>query len=67
MRSFFLDEDSPTRYLRSLRSLDLYDNIYELVDALTFNLRQISPSMWGIYELTYNLFKGDGIDFFEGE
>ncbi|KAI0772164.1 ARM repeat-containing protein [Irpex lacteus] len=26
--------------------LDLFDNMYELVDSLTFKLRAISPSMW---------------------
>ncbi|KDQ15134.1 hypothetical protein BOTBODRAFT_32118 [Botryobasidium botryosum FD-172 SS1] len=47
------------------KAIDLYDNTYELVDALTFNLRHISPSMWSIYELTYALFKGDAVDYFE--
>lgn len=46
---------------------DLYDQMYDLVDNLTFKLRRISPSMWPIFELTYKLFKSDAIDFLDGE
>ncbi|KAI0688708.1 ARM repeat-containing protein [Cytidiella melzeri] len=45
--------------------LDLFDNMYELVDSLTFKLRAISPSMWPIYEITYKLFKADAVDFLD--
>ncbi|TDL17754.1 ARM repeat-containing protein [Rickenella mellea] len=45
--------------------LDLFDNMYDLVDSLTFSLRRISPNMWPIFELTYKLFKSDAIDFIE--
>lgn len=47
------------------RMLDLYDQMYDLVDNLTFKLRRISPSMWPIFELTYKLFKSDAIDFLD--
>lgn len=40
--------------------------MYDLVDALTFNLRRISGPMWQVYELTYRLFKADAIDFLDG-
>ena len=46
--------------------LDLFDNMYELVDSLTFKLRSISPSMWPVFELTYKLFKSDAVDFLDG-
>lgn len=46
--------------------IDLFDNMYELVDSLTFKLRAISPSMWPVYELTYRLFKADAVDFLDG-
>ena len=46
--------------------LDLFDNMYDLVDALTFKLRSISPNMWPIFELTYKLFKSDAVDFLDG-
>ena len=49
------------------RLLDLFDNMYELVDSLTYKLRAISPSMWPVLELTYRLFKQEAVDFLEGE
>ncbi|KAG6813019.1 hypothetical protein H0H92_014757 [Tricholoma furcatifolium] len=45
--------------------LDLFDNMYDLVDSLTFKLRSIAPNMWPIFELTYKLFKSDAIDFLD--
>jgi hypothetical protein len=45
---------------------DLFDNVYELVDSLTFKSRSISPNMWRIFELTYELFRTDAIDFLDG-
>jgi len=51
----------------SLTSLkDLFDNMYELVDSLTFKSRSISPNMWPVFELTYELFRTDAIDFLDG-
>ncbi|PPQ95282.1 hypothetical protein CVT26_014856 [Gymnopilus dilepis] len=47
------------------RLLDLFDNMYELVDSLTYKLKSISPSMWPIFELTYRLFKHEAVDFLE--
>jgi hypothetical protein len=40
--------------------------MYDLVDSLTFKLRAISPNLWPVFELTYNLFKSDAVDFLEG-
>ncbi|TFY82908.1 hypothetical protein EWM64_g1102 [Hericium alpestre] len=45
--------------------LDLFDNMYDLVDALTFKTHNISPNMWPIFELTYQLFKSDAVDFLD--
>jgi hypothetical protein len=45
---------------------DLFDNVYELVDSLTFKSRSISPNMWRVFELTYDLFRTDAIDFLDG-
>lgn len=47
-------------------SLDLFDNVYDLIDSLTFKTRSVSPSMWPVFELTYKLFKNDAVDFLEG-
>lgn len=48
-------------------ALDLFDNVYDLVDVLTFKLHAISPNMWQVFELTYKLFKSDAIDFLDGK
>ncbi|KAG7087929.1 hypothetical protein E1B28_011975 [Marasmius oreades] len=45
--------------------LDLFDNMYDLIDSLTFKLRTISPNMWPVFEVTYKLFKSDAVDFLE--
>lgn len=47
------------------KMLDLFDNVYDLVDVLTFKLHSIAPSMWPVFELTYKLFKSDAIDFLD--
>ncbi|KAI0263933.1 ARM repeat-containing protein [Gloeopeniophorella convolvens] len=47
------------------RFLDLFDNMYELVDSLTFKSRSISPNMWPVFELTYKLFHSDAVDFLD--
>jgi hypothetical protein len=52
------------RLLMTLK--DLFDNMYELVDSLTFKSRSISPNMWRVFELTYELFQSDAIDFLDG-
>ncbi|KIK50563.1 hypothetical protein GYMLUDRAFT_252883 [Collybiopsis luxurians FD-317 M1] len=44
---------------------DPFDNMYELVDSLTFKFRSVSPNMWPVLELTYKLFKNDAVDFLE--
>jgi hypothetical protein len=41
--------------------------MYDLVDDLTFKLRNIAPALWPVFELTYNLLKSDGIDFLDGD
>jgi hypothetical protein len=40
--------------------------MYDLVDALTFRFHAISPNMWPVFELTYDLFKSDAVDFLDG-
>ncbi|KAF5311710.1 hypothetical protein D9611_009470 [Ephemerocybe angulata] len=45
--------------------IDLFDHVYELTDSLTFHSRTISPGMWRVFELTYQAFKTDAVDFLE--
>ncbi|KAG8214391.1 armadillo-type protein [Butyriboletus roseoflavus] len=53
------------RFTLENKLIDLFDNIYELVDSLTFKLASISPNMWPVFELTYGLFKSDAVDFLD--
>ena len=46
---------------------DLFYNMYDLVDDLTFKLRNIGPALWPVFELTYKLLKSDAIDFLDGD
>jgi hypothetical protein len=41
--------------------------MYDLVDNLTFKLHSISPNLRPVFELTYELFKSDTVDFLEGK
>lgn len=53
------------RYTLENKVLDLFDNMYDLVDSLTFKSHSISPNMWRVFELTYELFRTDAIDFLD--
>ncbi|KAA1474736.1 ARM repeat-containing protein [Dentipellis sp. KUC8613] len=53
------------KYTFENKLLDLFDNMYDLVDSLTFKMHSISPNMWPIFELTYSLFKSDAVDFLD--
>ncbi|CAG8475521.1 4872_t:CDS:10, partial [Acaulospora morrowiae] len=41
---------------------ELYDDVFDIIDSCTFSTKQITPTMWGVFELIYNTFKGDGIE-----
>ncbi|KAF8624410.1 hypothetical protein AX15_005891 [Amanita polypyramis BW_CC] len=45
--------------------MELLDNMYDLVDSLTFRMRAISPNMWPVLEHTYRLFKAEAVDFLD--
>ncbi|KAH7885476.1 armadillo-type protein [Phlebopus sp. FC_14] len=53
------------RFTLENKLIDLFDNMYDLVDCLTFKLHVISPSMWPVFELMYELFKSDAVDFLD--
>ncbi|KAI8890600.1 ARM repeat-containing protein [Backusella circina FSU 941] len=42
--------------------MDLYDEIFEIIDSCTFSSKAISPTMWSVLELIYTTFdkKEDG-------
>ncbi|KAF9516474.1 hypothetical protein BS47DRAFT_1340813 [Hydnum rufescens UP504] len=45
--------------------IELFDSMFALVDSFTFTLRQISPSMWNVFEQMYKLFKSVAIDYLD--
>ena len=46
---------------------ELYDDIFDMIDALTFHRRAIGPRMWPIFELIHKTFKSDALDYFDSE
>ncbi|CAI2196173.1 17572_t:CDS:10, partial [Funneliformis geosporum] len=44
---------------------DLYDDIFDIIDTCTYSIKQISPTMWRVFELMYKTFKDTGIDYIE--
>ncbi|KAI8074983.1 armadillo-type protein [Gongronella butleri] len=45
--------------------LDLYDEIFEIIDSCTFSAKRVSNTMWGVYERIYNAFNNNAIDYME--
>ncbi|KAL1924145.1 uncharacterized protein VTP21DRAFT_7180 [Calcarisporiella thermophila] len=45
--------------------IDLYDEIFEIIDCCTFATKRVSPQMWEVFMLIYSAFKESAIDFVE--
>ncbi|OBZ89950.1 hypothetical protein A0J61_02021 [Choanephora cucurbitarum] len=43
--------------------VDLYDEIFEIVDSCTFSSKRVSTNMWNVFEIIYREFKETGISF----
>jgi hypothetical protein len=41
----------------SLTQLDLYNEVFEIIDSCTFAAKSISPTMWQAFELIHSTFK----------
>lgn len=52
-------------YTLEKKILDLYDEIFEIIDSCTFSAKRVTPTMWGVFELIYHAFKDSGIDYME--
>ncbi|KAI7906287.1 armadillo-type protein [Cokeromyces recurvatus] len=52
-------------YTLENRILDLYDEIFEIIDSCTFSAKRVTPTMWSVFELIYAAFKDSGIDYME--
>ncbi|KAJ3205405.1 hypothetical protein HK099_000832, partial [Clydaea vesicula] len=45
--------------------LDLYDDAFEIIDAFTFCMKSVSPTMWSFFPLIHKAFKTDAFDYLE--
>ncbi len=45
--------------------LDLYAEIFEIIDSCTFSAKRISPAMWGVFVKLHQAFKTSCIDYME--
>ncbi|KAI9256941.1 putative nonsense-mediated mRNA decay protein [Sporodiniella umbellata] len=52
-------------YTLERKIVDLYDEIFEIIDSCTFSAKKVSPTMWSVFELIYGAFKDSGIDYME--
>lgn len=50
-------------YTLEKRIIDLYDEIFEIIDSCTFSSKHVTPIMWGVFDLMYSAFKDSGVDF----
>ncbi|KAJ1721002.1 Nonsense-mediated mRNA decay protein 5 [Coemansia erecta] len=53
------------RFVLDQRIVDLYDEVYEILDCCMFAVKAVSPNAWSLFTVIYNSFKSDGIDFIE--
>ncbi|CUA73326.1 Importin-7 [Rhizoctonia solani] len=47
------------------QALDLFESIFDIMDTLTFSLRQIPPQLWAVFEAMYKSFKGPSVDYLD--
>ncbi|KAJ2662905.1 Nonsense-mediated mRNA decay protein 5 [Coemansia sp. RSA 1200] len=53
------------RYVLEQRLIDLYDEVFEILDCCMFSVKSVSPNAWSLFGTIYDCFKNDGIDFIE--
>ena len=46
--------------------LDLFNEIFEIIDSCTFSAKSISPTMWQAFELMHKTFKNGAELYLEG-
>lgn len=50
----------------NLWSVDLYNEIFEIIDSCTFSAKSISPTMWQAFEMIHKTFKAGAELYLEG-
>ncbi|KAJ1673123.1 Nonsense-mediated mRNA decay protein 5, partial [Spiromyces aspiralis] len=53
------------RFCLDQKLVDMYDEVFEILDCCTFTLKKISPHMWELFDPIYLTFKDSGTDFAE--
>lgn len=46
--------------------IDLYNEVFEIIDSCTFASKRISPTMWQAFELIHKTFKAGAELYLEG-
>lgn len=49
-----------------LIDLELYNEVFEIIDSCTFSAKSISPTMWMVFELIHETFKDRAEVYVEG-
>ena len=49
-----------------MHKLDLFNEIFEIIDSCTFSAKSISPTMWQAFELMHKTFKNGAELYLEG-
>jgi len=49
-----------------LTDLELYNEVFEIIDSCTFSAKSISPTMWMVFELIHKTFKDRAEVYVEG-
>lgn len=50
-----------------LTKLDLYNEVFEIIDSCTFSAKSVSPTMWQAFELMHKTFKAGAELYLEGK
>ncbi|ORY80013.1 importin-7 [Protomyces lactucae-debilis] len=45
--------------------IDLYAEVFEIIDSCTYSAKAISPTMWGVFERVHQTFKTTGMDYMD--
>ncbi|SAM02255.1 hypothetical protein [Absidia glauca] len=52
-------------YTLKNKIVDLYNEIFEIIDSCTFSAKRVTPTMWSVFDLIYESFKDSGLDYMD--
>lgn len=61
------DPARPTTFVEANNQVDLYNEVFEIIDSCTFAAKDISPTMWQAFELIHRTFKAGAELYLEGK